>query len=291
MKRLKLGLLLALAIISLGTTCSCSNDDDNDSGQQSDLADLVSKNYNGVSSALFAYITDPMINEGDTVIVTKAGTDNVNVSYRGMTWGKGTFDAAKVTENDTAYVISGDGDMVMSMSGGKGSSYKATLTAYVNKKDPSSFSFKISVPSVMGGTVVSFLPHSAFTADQLIANDYVAKASGAFKYSDKPLVNDSDSITITSAGKNKVNISYIGKTWGHGTFENADVVTTDTAYTVSGKGTINMGMDPNSPAKPYDATFTAVIKRNSAAGDFKFTIDVPSVMGGTVITLTPQDAK
>ena len=62
--------LMAVAI--LFSAASCSNDD----SSSTPLADYVSAVYAGVSSSMMTYVSAPMINEGDTMVITKV-SDNM----------------------------------------------------------------------------------------------------------------------------------------------------------------------------------------------------------------------
>lgn len=270
-----------MAVVILFAAASCSNDD---SGS-TPLADHVSAVYIGVSSSLMTYVTAPMINEGDSVAITKVSDNILSVSYKGKTWGNATFGSVTVTENDTAYVIAGSGAITMDAHG-TSKDYDATLYGYILKNNSKKFNLKISVPSVMGGTVISFLPVSQFVAADFISKTYVGSVSASFKYSDTPMTNDNDSVVVSKNSDNTVNVTYIGQTWGKGTFEQIPVTTTADAYTLEGSGKISMGMSA-ATVKDYDATLKATLSRTSD-GEENFVFTLASVMGGTVITFTAQ---
>jgi hypothetical protein len=265
----------------LFSAVSCSNDD---SGS-TPLADQVSAVYAGVSSSTMTYVSAPMINEGDTTVITKVSDNMLSVSYRGQTWGNATFSNATVTENDTSYVIAGSGTITMDAHG-TSKNYDATLYGYVLKNKSKKFNLKISIPSVMGGTVISFLPASQFVAADFISKTYAGSVSASFKYSDTPMINDNDSVVVTKNSDNTVNVIYIGQTWGKGVFENIPVTVTTDAYTLEGSGKISMGMSA-ATVKDYDATFKATLSR-TPDGEDTFVFTLASVMGGTVITFTAQ---
>jgi hypothetical protein len=271
--------LMAVAI--LFSAASCSNDD----SSSTPLADYVSAVYAGVSSSMMTYVSAPMINEGDTMAITKVSDNMLSVSYKGQTWGNATFNSATVTENDTAYVIAGSGTITMNAHG-TSKNYDATLSGYILKNNSKKFNLKINIPSVMGGTVISFLPSSQFVGADLISKTYAGSVSASFKYSETPMTNDNDTVIVTKNRDNTVNVTYIGQTWGKGTFENIPVTTTTDAYTLEGSGKISMGMSA-ATVKDYDATLKATLSRTPSGKDI-FVFTLASVMGGTVITFIAQ---
>lgn len=271
--------LVAAAIFFFAASCS------NDDSSSIPLADHVSAVYAGVSSSTMTYVSAPMINEGDTMVITKVSDNMLSVSYKGQTWGNATFGSATVTENDTAYVITGSGTITMDAHG-TSKNYDATLSGYILKDNSKKFNLKISIPSVMGGTVISFLPVSQFVAADFISKTYSGSASASFKYSDTPMINDNDSVVVTKNSDNTVNVTYIGQTWGKGVFENIPVTATTDAYTLEGSGKISMGMSA-ATVKDYDATLKATLIRTSD-GEDTFVFTLASVMGGTVITFTAK---
>ncbi len=150
--KLKLFLFMALAGIFF---TSCSKDEKNDS--VSAVAEKVVGVYDVHTSVNSPRFTKPMENDGDKVTVTKVGENTVNVIYAGKTWGVGTFEKATVAANADGkeYAISGEGTVKMGMDPKNLKDYPATLKATI-KDGMKVFNFKITVPSVMGGTVITF---------------------------------------------------------------------------------------------------------------------------------------
>lgn len=141
---------MAAAILLFAVSCS------NEESSPISLADHVSAAYVGASSSMTPYVSAPMIDEGDTTVITKVSDNTLSVCYKGQTWGNATFNNATVMENDTAYVISGSGMITMDAHG-TSKEYDATLFGYILKNNSEKFNLKIKIPSVMGGTVITFI--------------------------------------------------------------------------------------------------------------------------------------
>jgi len=266
---------MAAAILLFAVSCS------NDESSSTSLADHVSAVYTGASSSMTPYVSAPMINEGDTTVITKVSDNTLNVCYKGQTLGEARFSSTTVTENDTAYVISGSGMITMNAHG-TSKNYDAKLSGYILKNNSKKFNLKINIPSVMGGMIVSFLPFSQFAAADFVSKTYVGSVSASFKYSETPMTNDNDTVVVSSNNDHTVNVSYKGQTWGKGVFENIPVITTKDDYRLEGDGKISMGMNAVT-VKDYNATLKATLNRSSN-GEDTFVFTLASVMGGTVIT-------
>lgn len=152
--KLKLFLFMALATFFFS---SCSKDDNKEPVKTS--ADKVTGVYEVHTAAAFSKVPKPIENDGDKVTVTKVGDNTVNVIYAGKTWGAGTFEKVTVaaSADGKEYAISGQGTMKMAMHGNAPKDYPATLKATV-QEGKKVFNFKITVPDVMGGTVITLTP-------------------------------------------------------------------------------------------------------------------------------------
>ena len=95
-------LLMVLFTIALcaGFTACRSND-----ATAPSIADKVAGVYIGQTAASFQYSPTPDLTDGDSVIVTKATDNTVNIEYRSTKWGKGVFKNVHVSETNEAYTL------------------------------------------------------------------------------------------------------------------------------------------------------------------------------------------
>ncbi len=116
----------------------------------------------------------------------------------------------------------------------------------------------------------------------LVQGSYEGWTSAAFQYSQEPMENDGDKITITPTGENLVKVEYVGQTWGTATFENVQVAESAGNYIFAEtEGTILMAM-AGRPAASYPATLKNFsISKNKQ--EYSAVIET-AVMGGTVLT-------
>jgi hypothetical protein len=117
-----------------------------------------------------------------------------------------------------------------------------------------------------------------------VANSYVCTGAATFKYIPTPMASE-DTIDIAANNDGSCNIVYRSNVWGKAKFENVALTVNGEKYVVTGAGKVSMGMHGAAP-KDYDAEITGTIEN----GKGSFSINVPSVMGGTVIVLT-QNAE
>ena len=158
-KTMKLKLFLFMALAGIFFT-SCSKDDDKEPVKS--VADKVVGVYEVHTAAVSPRFQKPMENDGDKVTVTKVGENTVNIIYATKTWGAGAFEKVTVATSTDGkeYVISGEGmAKKMGMNPNNLKDYPATLKATI-QDGMKVFNFKITVPSVMGGTVITFTPVS-----------------------------------------------------------------------------------------------------------------------------------
>ena len=78
-------LLMALFTVALcAGFAACSSNDDNEPS----IADKVVGVYIGQTAASFQYSPTPDLTDGDSIIVTKATDNTVNIEYRGKNGAK-----------------------------------------------------------------------------------------------------------------------------------------------------------------------------------------------------------
>lgn len=282
MKFLKLYLSMVVAVALGACMVSCSDDDDEEVVVEDSSANIAANivgSYESTASVLFAYITSPMINTGDEVTITRVDNETVSVVYAGTTWGDGTFEAVAVTEADGVYTISGEGTLAVSAHGST-NDYAATIAGTITSSDD--YEIVISVPSVMGGTVITL---TATVLADYVLGDYEGANSVVFAYG--TMDGDTATVTITKVSSDVVSVVYENDTWGTATFSATTVTEGDGVYVLTAdEGTIAMGMPGSGTTSDYAATFSGTINSEDAS-DFEFVLSVPSVMGGTTITVSP----
>ena len=119
---------------------------------------------------------------------------------------------------------------------------------------------------------------------QEVAGSYTGTSVVTFVYSSTPMVYSDQTFTLSYASDNTVDITYSSDTWGEFTVTGA-TVSGSNPYTVSGSGTVSMGMSSDSTSE-YDFTITGTV--NTTTGVAEFTISVPSVMGGLTLEFTTE---
>ena len=277
-----LSIIVAIALGACMVSCSDDEDDDesssvtDDESSSANYAGEIAGTYEGTVSVLFAYISDPMLNTGDVITIEEVNDTTVSITYTGTTWGTGTFDEVAVTKSGSSYVLEGSGALSMASHSGGTTDYDATIEGTITADDD--FEITVSVPDVMGGTVITFAP--TVIADYVVG-DYDGLGTVVFAYG--TLDGDTCAISITKNSDTTVDIVYESDTWGTAELTDVEVVESDDAYTLSGTSTIAMASHSGSTTD-YDITFDATIV---STDEFEFVIDVPDVMGGTTITVVP----
>src|SRR5574344_106753 len=143
--KFKLILVMMLAAICFA---SCSNDDDVSNAKQ------VEATYKGYTSAVFKYSSTPIVTDSEAIVVKASSNNIVNVTLISKTWGTALINNAAVVKSDRVYTVSGSGTITMTGHTGGTSSYDCTLVATIKTK--TSATYVITIPSLMGGTVVTF---------------------------------------------------------------------------------------------------------------------------------------
>lgn len=221
--------------------------------------------YNAWGAVLFSYIKTPTYDAGETIEVTAD-----SIFFSSATWGEGRFGIA-----------SGEGDLTMS---GHGSTkaYAANITGTV-----ADGVFVISVPSVMGGTVITStlgeMPAAVAVAGKYTGGTY---ANSNYFSGYQPTADQTVTITANE-GYETATLTHTSATWGTFTFSAVSVVANgDGSYTLTGEGTCAMpSMADPTQVKEYASDLTATITDGALAAEMK----VPAVMGGTTLLFNPSD--
>lgn len=118
-----------------------------------------------------------------------------------------------------------------------------------------------------------------------VAGTYSGWSKAEFLYSPTPMASDAQTITVTEETDETVSVNYTSDTWGTFTLTGVTVTESNGTYTLSGSGTTVMGMSAESQSE-YECTLTATV---SGTSDFSFVFEVPAVMGGLTITVSPGE--
>lgn len=279
MKKILFPLATALVLMLAFTSCSSDDNDENNGNGNNNGSEQFSfseQTYSTWSKVDFAY--GSMYDADETVSVS-----NDAVTFHSDTWGDATFTVSSFTRNDKgAYDIVAEGSITMN-GHGTVKSYDATFTGTIAADAQT---FVISVPSVMGGTVLNMtvgtLPAAAAVEGTYKGGTYVSSAYFEKMYAtenEKAILKANDALDALS-------VSYTSDTWGEFSFES--VVATrneDGTYTLSGEGISLMpGMRGGEP-KEYAAVFEGTISGKTLVATFS----VPSVMGGTTVYFNAED--
>lgn len=261
---------------------SCGDDDEPEAEPEAPAVNAIAGSYEGWAEFSMAYGT--YYYDGNTLTVAANSDGTANVTLTSTSIGEYTVSNATVTKEGSTLKLAGTGKAKMSM-GGHGSSteYDCTLTATINA-DKTGATVAFTVPSVMGGTTITF-HQGAMPSTKAVVGSYsgyctMAMAYGNFNY-------DGQSLKVTENEDGTVKVVMESSQLGTYTIENATVAKGDNGYTLTGDGTANMAMGGGT-GNNYDCTLSATISADKETYSFAFTI--PSVMGGTTVTLLPGSA-
>lgn len=94
-----------------------------------------------------------------------------------------------------------------------------------------------------------------------------------------------EAISISENTDGTATVSFVSDSWGEFSIPNARMGETDGAYSLSGDGKAQMGMEGNITS--YDCSFTAVIHSKEKA---QMRFEVPAVMGGFSVVFSTGEA-
>ncbi|MBQ7280991.1 MAG: hypothetical protein IJR13_09805 [Bacteroidales bacterium] len=283
----KISLLFVTAAMLLGlSSCDKEKKEDASGNTSTPLAEIVAGTYSGWTKADAAYFSNMVNDEVDQLAITANSDGTVNVEYTSDTWGKGVFNNIAIAEVSDKYTFAGEGTITMASRGGT-KDYEGTFEGSVSK-DMKSYTVKIVIPSVMGGTTLTLNPGMA-PVNMVVAGQYAGWSSAVFSYAPNGMNNDGDTLRLSANADGTVNVAYTSATWGNGTFENVVVARSEEGYTLSEMQGVVAMASRNGEVKEYEV----VLKASTIAADkrsFRFNISVPSVMGGVEITVSEGTA-
>lgn len=267
-------LLTAAALFAATSFTSCSDDD-----STPDYGGDVAGSYDGWSSMGSAYFSDNIALD-QKITVTKQTESTVAVSYVSSSLGTFSFSELPVQKSGSTYTISGAGVTEMGHSGST-SSYDCTLTATITA-DATTFVF--SIPSVMGGTTVTFtqgdLPETQY--GNVVKGSFTGYLTGTAQYFPEGMKEETEStVTVTANTDGTVNLSCTSDQWGTITVNNMEVTRDGYTFSFAGAGTAEMGM--SGTTNEYVCNATCSENASTGSSDFQFVL--PAVMGGLTLTL------
>lgn len=246
MKLFRNYLCMAALIMGACMVTACDDDDDDDDASVSgddttteEIANAVTGTYEGYTSVLFTYITDPYTYDNETVTITYVSADTVNVAYSNDTWGDYSVNAAVTANSDGSYTLAGSGTASMTAHGST-SDYDATVEATIADGAITTLTFTMAV---MGTTTVTFIQGDA-PAYAIGGNEYTT-GTLAMEVSGIDCGSVADTLTVTATGVDAATLTLSGfaitiesmsmsMSFGDIAMEGFSVTTTDDAtYTVS----------------------------------------------------------
>lgn len=235
-----------------------------DGGESEDLTLIHS--FTGWLMVKSAYFTDTYYGDKAVVSVYQNAAGETLIKFEDEQWGTGWF-----TVDGTHGEISGEG--VISMNGHSGLKEYAADISGTNTK------FEISLPSVMGGTVVTWTYGDA-PVGYIVAGNYKVSSKGASTYFQDYNPQGQDAVSVSAdEGGETVTVVYDNEAWGKATFAGiTPAVNSDGSYTLKGEGTWSMAMN-GGEAKDYAADLDVTVKDGQLSGS----CTAPSVMGGLSI--------
>lgn len=267
MKKLLFSMAAALMLMSVFTSCS---DDDNDGGFQ-----FNEQTYNAWSKVVFAY--GSMYDAGETLKVSQS-----QLTFHSAQWGDGTFTVSEFKQNeDGSFAVVGTGKVTIAGHGGT-KDYDANVNGTIGK---SAQTFVITLPSVMGGTVLN-VTAGEIPAAAAVDGTYTGGTYANSKYFQhyQPTKDEKVALKANDA-LNAVALSYTSATWGEFTFENVTVAKgADGTYTLSGEGKTLMPSMKGGTSE-YASTFEGTVNGKTLVATFA----VPGVMGGTTVYFNAAD--
>lgn len=279
------GKYLFMAVALMAGFASCNDDDEPDIP----AAQTVAGSYSAYSSASFMYSATPMVANGESVVVTANTDGTVNVTLTSGTWGTTTVNNATVVKSSSDYSITGSGSVAMGMHAGSTKNYDCTLVGTISS-NKSAYNFVVTVPSVMGGTTITFVNGEA-SAAQILQGSYSGTSTMVMKYMPEGVDYTGQTTTITANEDGTINIAYsfittdeeTGETSTMGSVELKNVVVTESGdnYTFSvSEATFSMGM--SGTLSDYTCNVEGTISKDKETYSIVYTL--PSVMGGTTVT-------
>lgn len=268
--------LKSILLVSAVALCLAACSDNKDLPSVADIAG----NYSGYTLASCAYFSNTCTAD-EAISISENSDGTAKITFESNSWGSVSILNAQMTENGGIYTLSGTGQAQMGM-GGNVSSYDCSLSAVIHSKDNATMQLKVA--GVMGGLTIDFITGEA-PAHLLMAGTYSGYTDADCAYFQNTYTND-ESLKISANDDGTLAIVFESATWGTFNVEAATVSKNANQYTITGSGSVAMGMGAS--VNNYDFTVTGTV--NSTKDNYSIAFNVPAVMGGLTITLLPGSA-
>jgi hypothetical protein len=267
MKKILFSMAAVLMLMTMFTSCSDDKDEE--------VFKFEEQTYSAWSKVAFAY--GSMYDAEETIKVSQK-----QLSFHSDTWGDGSFVITDFKyDNDGNYYLTGEGTLTMA-GHGSNKDYAATLTGTISKNTQT---FTITIPSVMGGTVLNIVAGDIPLA-AAIDGSYTGGTYANCKYFQHYQPTKDEKVTIKANNDlTAASLSYTSATWGEFTFDNITVSKNENgSYVLKGEGKTIMS-NMKGGTNEYVSTFEGSITNKTLVATFA----VPSVMGGTTVYFNASD--
>lgn len=119
-----------------------------------ETAKYLAGSYDGWSKMVMQYMPNGMTNDGDKAVLTANEDGTVTVAYTSTAYGSCSI-TATIAKDGGNYTLTGEGAMLMGMTAGQEKEYACQLAGTISE-DKATYSIALTLPSVMGGTTITF---------------------------------------------------------------------------------------------------------------------------------------
>ncbi len=138
-------------LVLCASFAACSSDDD----EQPVTWSSIAGSYTGTLTMRMQYAE--LAYDNQTIVLSVASDNTANLTYSGS-FGSMNLNSIVVTKNSNgSFSINGSGIFSMGMTAESVADYACTVSGTISS-DKSDYSIVFSLPSVMGGTTVTFTP-------------------------------------------------------------------------------------------------------------------------------------
>lgn len=264
--------LLFAAVLTTLFTTSCSSDD------APDLTTGVTGTYEGYSSMTSAYFSN-MISLDQKVTISRLTDNTVSLRFESASTGTFNIPEATVVKGADSYTISGTGTTSMGHAGNT-KDYDCSFTGTVSSE---SRVLVFSIPSVMGGTTVTFtageLPENLY--GYMLAGSYSGNFTAKSAYFDGMDDEKESTVTVEATADGKVTIKCSSETWGEISIPAVAVKRDGKTFSASATGTNNM---PGMSGGTREYVCEGSVSRNVDTDAVKVSFTMPAVMGGLTLS-------
>lgn len=146
-------LVFTLPSVMGGTTIAFSNG-------EVPVAKYLAGDYTGWSKFVFKYMPNGMNYDAQTVKLTANEDGTATITYTSTDLGNSEIVVTITKGDDGSYQLSGEGEFNMGMSGSEAKAYACTVEGTISS-DKATYSIVFTLPSVMGGSTITFQNGSA----------------------------------------------------------------------------------------------------------------------------------